>query len=308
VSPFEGAVIAAALAAGPLLFAALGALLTEKVGISFIGIEGAMLVGAAAGYMAAQKSGDPALGLLVGAASGAVFAFVLVGVPVVLFQLDQSAVGFAAWFTGTGLSGVVALSYTGTEGVHNIGKVDVPLLSSIPWIGKALFDQVWPVYVAIALYLGVAWMLARTRHGLNVRAIGLDADSARAAGVSVTRLSLVYVALGGALIGIGGALLSTVIVQDWQTEMTQFRGFIALALVLFVRARPFPLLAATYFFGILLALGDIGQVNGWPITAQFLNMIPYLFALPFLAVRGWQRLRRPTDTSPIERRAAHATT
>jgi general nucleoside transport system permease protein len=287
----EGMLAAAVLAGIPLLYAALGELLSEHVGVINIGIEGVMLVGAAVGFAVAVDSGSLLSGLIASAAAGAVFTLVFLAAPVVHARAPQIVMGFAAWFIGTGLSSELGSSYTSEALPHRMGDLRIPVLADIPLVGEAFFEAPWPVYFGVALALLVAVLLRRTRHGMNMRAIGEDPASAHAAGVPVLRWQTLYVTVGGALMGVGGGMLSLVTIRHWQDQMVAGRGWIALALVIFVAWRPVALIWGAYFFGILLVLGDVGQSQGWGVPPPILDMAPYLLTIAVLIARA-TRTRR----------------
>ncbi|MEA2333043.1 MAG: ral nucleoside transport system permease protein [Thermoleophilaceae bacterium] len=288
---FEGMLASAMLAGIPLAYAALGELLSERVGVINIGIEGVMLVGAAVGFVIAVDSGSTVTGFVASAAAGGLFAGLFVALPIVLARASQIVIGFAAWFIGIGLSAELGASYTSSALPQRMAEIQVPLLRDLPLVGKAFFEQPWPVYLGVAVVLAVAFLLNRTRHGMNLRAIGEDPGSAHAAGVPVVRWQLLYVTVGGALMGLGGGMLSLVTIRHWQDQMVAGGGWIALALVIFVAWRPVSLLWGAYFFGILLVLGDVGQSQGWGIPSPILDMAPYLLTIAVLIARA-TRTRR----------------
>jgi simple sugar transport system permease protein len=158
-------------------------------------------------------------------------------------------------------------------------------------VGPILFDQIWPVYLGAVLAVAVAVMLNRTRHGLNMRAIGEDPAAAHAMGISVRRWQVFYTGICGLLTGFGGAILTVGITLNWRDQVTAGRGWIALALVIFAGWRPFALLWASYVFGGLLILSDLGQIEGWGIPSPFLSMIPYVFTVIVLTARTWRVLQ-----------------
>jgi ABC-type uncharacterized transport system permease subunit len=288
---FEGMLASALLAGIPLVYAALGELLSERVGVINIGIEGVMLVGAAAGFAVALDSGNVVTGFFASGLAGAAFALVFLAGPVVLARAPQIVMGFAAWFIGIGLSSELGSAYTSNALPQRMAEIHVPLLRDLPLIGKAFFEAPWAVYLGVALTLAVAFLLHRTRHGMNLRAIGEDPGSAHAAGVPVVRWQMLYVVAGGALMGLGGGMLSLVTIRHWQDQMVAGGGWIALALVIFVAWRPVSLLWGAYFFGILLVLGDVGQSEGWGVPPPVLDMAPYLLTIAVLIVRA-TRTRR----------------
>ncbi|MBS1886150.1 MAG: ABC transporter permease [Actinobacteria bacterium] len=290
MSTLQASLAAAVVAATPLLYAALGEILNERVGVIDIGLEGIMLMGAVGGFIFAVKSNSAPVALLAGGGAGALFTLIAFTLPAVVMGASQVLVGFALWFLGIGLSAQVGSSYAGLPLQLHIGVVKVPLLHSLPWIGPIFFEQIWPVYLGVAICLAAAFVCARTRHGLNMKAIGDDPASAFAAGVAVKRWQAFYSVLGGFLAGIGGAILSVAVLHHWGDQLTAGRGFIALALVIFAAWRPLSLLWTSYLFGVCLVLSSLGQAQGWSIPSPILSMAPYLFTVLILVLRGWRAL------------------
>ncbi len=284
--------ISAVAAAVPLLYASLGELVNEKAGVMNIGIEGVMMIGAFAGFAVAVNTSSVALGLLAGAGAGAVFSAVMIGLPSVMLGVPQILSGLAAWFVGLGLASQLGNSYVGRPLKVELSQINIPLLDKIPWLGEILFQQTWPVYLAIFLAILVALLLSRTRAGLNLTAVGEDPSAAYAAGVPVRLTQMAYVSLGGALMGVGGAVFSVIIAAGFQGGMTGGRGFVAFALVIFVGWRPLALIGASYLFGIMLILVNVGQSHGWAINSNFLSMAPYALTVIALSVRAALEMRR----------------
>lgn len=283
----EGSLVTAAVTATPLLFAGLGVTMSERVGVPNYGVEGTMLMGGVLGFIAAVQGASLPLALLLGGIGAAFYTLVLFVLPVVFGGADTTIVGFAVWFIGVGLSASVGLDYTGSPLDLSVGRIDVPVLSDLPLFGPSLFDQIWPFYVAIATAVGLALVLRTTRHGISVKAVGADPEAAWAAGVSVTRVRTAWLTCGGFLMGVGGAVLTVAIAANWQSQITSFRGFLAYGLVLLVAARPLSLIWASYLFGALLVLSHVGQIQGWAVPSQLLDMAPYLAVLMILALRGF---------------------
>jgi general nucleoside transport system permease protein len=302
----QASLITAVLAAAPLVYVGLGELLGQRVGLMNVGLEGTMLVGAATGYAVAVDHGL-ALGLAAGAAAGGVFALVAYGVPVLGFGAPQVLAGFAVWFIGLGLSAQLGYSYVQRPVGISPHNVAIPLLARIPFFGKIFFDAPLFVYVGVVLVAATAWLLHWTRHGITIRAIGEDPEAARAGGIAVRRWQAFYVLVGGVLVGLGGSILSVIVVHTWRENVTAGRGFVALALVLFVRQRPLGLLWASYLFGILLILSSVGQEQGWGIPSPFLDMAPYAMTVAILLFRGRSDIRfRSLIRLPL-RPSLHAT-
>jgi simple sugar transport system permease protein len=278
--------IGAVLVALPLLFAALGELLSERVGVMNIGIEGVMSVGAAAAFIVGVKTGDASVALVAGTVVAGVFTLVFFAVPVILLRSSEILVGFAVWFIGLGASAHFGQSYATEPLRAKVATLKIPLLADIPFVGEILFEQPWPYYLGVFAAVAVALLLMRTAHGLNLRGIGEDPAAAYAGGVPVLRWQVLYVTLGGALMGLGGGVISVVVTHHWQSGLIAGRGWIALALVIFVGWRPLGLLWATYLFGILLTLETVGQAEDWPIPAALLAMPPYVATVAILIIRS----------------------
>lgn len=295
-SVLQASLVSAVLAATPLLYAGLGELLSERVGVLNIGIEGIMLIGAAVGYIVAVSSGNNLLALVAGAAAGAGLTLTLFAFPAVVLGTPQVLVGFAVFFIGAGLSDQIGDPYTTRALDSGISSTAIPLLSDIPFIGPIFFRQIWPFYVAVVLILAVAFLFRRSRHGRDMRALGESPGSAYSVGIAVIRWRLFYVTAGGALIGFGGGVLSVAITQTWQQGMTAGRGWVALALVIFAGWRPIGLLWGAYVFGVLLVLSNLGQAQGWGIPSPFLSMAPYVVTVAILILRTWRENRGMVPT------------
>lgn len=289
-----GLLTTAALAGGVLSLAALGEALAERVGVTDLGVEGLMSIGAATAALAALASGSPWVGLLaaicVGAAGAAAFAFAAV-----VMRANQVLCGLATTFLGLGLSATIGHSVAGLPLPVTFTPTPIPLFSSIPVIGPAFFGQnllVFPIYLVLPALLHI--LLFHTRHGLNMRAVGENPAAADAVGVPVQAIRFWYTVVGGAFAGAAGAYLSLAVIPSWSEGMVSGRGWIAVALVIFSGYRPFNAAGAGLLFGLISAIGFLGQARGWPIAAPVLNMLPYLGTLAFiiLPVVLWKRMRR----------------
>lgn len=271
-----GAMAAAMLtAATPLLFAALGELVTERAGVLNLGVEGMMLAGAVAGFAASSAAGgDAVLGSLAAMAAGAGMAL-LFGVLALSLLANQVASGLALTLFGVGLSALAGQGYVG----HPLAKpaaLAVPGLSDLPFIGPALFAHDGLVYLALALVPATHFFLARSRWGLILRAVGENHHAAHALGYSVIKARYAATAYGGALAGLGGAYLSLVYTPMWTENITAGRGWIALALVVFAAWSPWRALLGALLFGGVTIAQLHGQGAGLAVPSQLLAMAPYL--------------------------------
>ena len=179
-------------AATPLLLAAIGELVVERSGVLNLGVEGMMIMGAATGIAIAILTGSSALGVLGAIAAGmalaALFALMTLGLAV-----NQVASGLALTIFGLGLSGVIGAPFVGVQR-DGIDKIDIPILSEIPFVGRVFFEQDPFVYLSFMLVGGVWWFLTRTKSGLILRACGENHGSAHALGYPVLKiLSLIHI-------------------------------------------------------------------------------------------------------------------
>lgn len=272
--------------ATPLALAALGETISERGGVLNLGIEGSMLAGALGAAIGAIEGG-PLAGVALGAASGMVASLVL-ALAAVVGRADQIISGTAVTLGAIGLTGMIAQQAFGTAGaalsVPTLPPVAIPGLAGIPIIGPVLFEQSLLSYLTAVLAAVVAWLLFRTRFGLELRASGEAPASAAASGVRVTLVRSLGVVIGGALAGLGGASLVLAQVGTFTERMTAGRGFIAIAIVVLGRWHPLGAVLAALLFGAATALQFLFQASGTTIVPyQVLLALPYLLALAVLA-------------------------
>jgi general nucleoside transport system permease protein len=260
----------------PILLAAVGGLVCERSGIVNIALEGQMLVGAFAGVAATYWTDSTAVGCV-----SAVLAGLLVGALHGWFAItlgaDQIVAGTAWNLLALGGTSALIVTIWGAPGasarVPTLGTIELPGLPDL-----TILD--WTAFLVVA----AVWVvLYRTPLGLRVRACGEDPHVALAAGVAVERIRFASVMWSGALAGLGGAYLSLAQVGLFNRAMTQGRGFIALAAVIFAKWRPVPLLAVCLLFGIADATQFRLQATGSDIPPELLIALPYVVALAALA-------------------------
>ena len=240
--------IASTLNAGTVLaIAALGLLVNEKAGVVNLGAEGMMLCAAIAGFAAVVHTGNDWLGFAAGMGAGALLAAVF-GALVIWLGTNQYATGLALSLFGVGFSAFAGIGYV-QEKLPERAQHALPWLADIPLLGQALFRQHPLVYFAMALCLGLIWLLYRTRTGLVLRAVGESPESAHALGYPVRRIRLAAVVAGGALCGLAGAYISVIYTPLWVEGMVAGKGWIALALTTFATWRPARVLLGAYLFG-----------------------------------------------------------
>jgi ABC-type uncharacterized transport system permease subunit len=277
----EGILLTIITAATPLLFAALGELVTERSGVLNLGVEGMMAMGAVIGFAVAHTTGSFGLGIIGAIVAGMAMA-ALFGVVTLVFVANQVASGLALTLFGLGLSGLIGDAFVGVPGA-GLARVSIPFLSDIPVLG--LLFRLDPLsYLAIAITIGVSAFLFRTRGGLILRAVGDSHASAHALGYSVVRVRFMAVLFGGACSGLAGAYLSLVYTPQWTQAMTAGRGWIALALVVFATWLPRRVLIGALLFGGVSILQLHAQALGVGVPSQFLSALPYLTTIIVLVI------------------------
>jgi simple sugar transport system permease protein len=217
---------------------------------------------------------------------------------VIWLNTNQYATGLALSLFGAGFSAFVGVQYVGKK-LAERASTDIPVLADIPLLGPALFRQHAMVYVAIALTVGIAWFLYRSRTGLVLRAVGESPESAHSLGYGVRWIRLAAVLVGGALCGIAGAFLSVVYAPLWVEGLVAGRGWIALALTTFATWRPARVLLGAYLFGGVTMLQFHLQSAGVHIASQLLSMLPYIATIVVLAIISrnptWIRINMPAS-------------
>lgn len=276
-------------AATPLLFAALGELVTEKSGVLNLGVEGMMLAGAVIGFVVAASTGSATLGIIAAAGAGAAISLVFGALTLGLFA-NQVATGLALTLFGVGLSALIGRSFVGFA-LAPLPKLDIPGLSDLPVVGPLLFAHDALTYLALLMVAVVHYFLFHTRAGLVLRAVGESHDAAHAVGYPVIRIRLCAVMFGGAMAGLGGVYLSLVYTPMWVENMTAGRGWIALALVMFATWRPLNVLVGAYLFGGVTIVQLYAQGLGIAVPSQFMSMLPYLATILVLVLISRDKVR-----------------
>ncbi len=272
--------LASCVVAGvPLLFATVGELITQKAGNTNLGVEGMMLMGAVMAYVASVGTMNPYLTVLSAALAGAAGALIY-GVLTISLRANQIVTGLTLTIFGTGFAKFVGQPYLGkavpAEVTQFFVKRPLPLLSEIPFVGPIFFRQDIFVYLSYILCILAAIYMYKTRIGVNLKAVGENTAAADASGINVTLYKYVHVLLGGAFSGLGGAYLSIVRIPLWQEDVVNGRGWIAVALVIFVAWNPIKAFFGAILFGGLSIMGMRLQVMGVGISQYLFDMIPYL--------------------------------
>jgi len=284
-----------------VLYAAEGELISERSGVINLGMEGCMLTGALAAFATASATGSLLLGVLAAAGGGALLALVH-AVVVITCRANQLASGLAVSFLGLGLTSWLGAPYV-SQSISPLNRVNIPVLSAVPFAGPVLFQHDVLTYMGLALGPLIWLFLYRTRAGLILRATGEDGAVAFAYGHSPTLVRYLAVVFGGMLAALGGAQLVLAYTLNWVENITVGRGFVAVALVIFAGWEPLRATVGAFVFGGSLALQLRLQARGVDVSPFLLNMAPYVLTLAILVVASRGRARRP----PGEIRAVFGT-
>ncbi|SFV01820.1 ABC transporter permease [Alicyclobacillus macrosporangiidus] len=263
----------------PLALPAIGGTFSERAGVVNIAMEGIMLMGAFFGVAFSYWTGSAWLGLVFGVLMGGLLAAVFAWAAIRL-AADQVVLGMAVNIFASGLTAFLLNTLFGYEGT----PPDTPPLPfvSLPWLGPVFSHQSVLLYVMFAIVALSHWFLFHTRIGLRIRAVGENPLAADTAGLNVWRLRYAGVIVGGMLSALGGVYLSIGILNSFDVGMTNGRGFIALAAMIFGKWTPVGSFLASLLFGFSTALGIALQGQG--VSPDLLSMIPYV--LTILALTG----------------------
>jgi len=297
-------------AAPPYLFASLGEVFVQRSGVLNLGVEGMMLMGAFSAIFVVSSKGlglDPVVGLLVALAVGGLMGLAMAVVSVT-FQAEQGISGIGFSLFGLGLSSLLfkvlaggVITAEGFKAIHIQG------LSELPVIGKILFQQNILVYLAFALVPISVWVLNKTTWGLQIRAVGQNPAAADTMGVNVVRVRYSTLILGGMMAGLAGASLSIALTPVFQENMTEGRGYIAVALVYFGAWSPWRVMWGALLFSIANNLQIWAQIlnlqiGGTPIPPNLLIMAPYVLTIAVLIFARQRRRVEPAAlTKPFQR-------
>jgi simple sugar transport system permease protein len=288
------ALIAATLRyATPLIFGALGGIVSERSGVVNVGLEGMMLMGAFFGIFGADLLDSWFLGLLVGMAAGGALALVHAYFSIAL-RADQIVSGIALNFLALGITGYIFLDHYGDQGtpdnIPRVPDISIPGVKNLSFFGDAIGHANTLTWVALILVVALTVFLFRTPRGLRLRSVGEHPRAAETVGISVPRTRYMAVVLSGMFAALGGAYLSIGFVGSFNQGMTAGRGFIALAAVIFGKWHPAGALGAALLFGFSTALAQRLPAFS-PSTAVLFQALPYVLTL--IAVAGVIGRSRP---------------
>jgi len=299
IDMFDTATIASIMAgASALLFATMGETISEKAGVINLSVDGSMMLAALAGFVVAFQTDIVWLGFPAAAAVGVAVALIIAFANIKL-SLNQVAVGFVLFALCTELSRFLGNSYVGRPPVA-VPAWGIPGLKSIPFLGPVLFDHNIVVYLSYLTVAAAYLFIYRTRLGLELQGIGERPEAAHARGIPVNKLRYLYTALGGALIGIGGAAFTLDVKVGWSDRPTRNFGWIVLAIVIFGGWHPLRAAFGVLLFGALQAFA-LNLQPYYPSLAQVMASIPFPAMILALVFVNWKRLLKWLDRYPFLR-------
>jgi ABC-type uncharacterized transport system permease subunit len=260
----------------PLLLGTLGEIYAERSGVLNLGVEGMMIMGAYSAFTTAYITGNPWLGILMGAVVGGVFSLIHAFTSVTL-KANQVVSGLSLTMLGLGLSGVLGRGWEGKPLPVSLPKIIFSSLSKIPFLGAILFEgQNLIVYLTILAVPLLWYVLYRTRIGITIRSVGENPATADSLGINVGRVRYMCVFLGGVLAGVAGGYLSVAYRPAWTEGMTAGTGWIVIALTIFAFWNPAYGLLGAYLFAALYHLSY--RLQPW-VSPELLKAMPYAFAI-----------------------------
>jgi simple sugar transport system permease protein len=272
--------------AGPVIFGVIGETITERAGIMNLSLNGSLILTAMVGFAIATITGSFLAGFLAAALVGALVALLIAFMSIGLKQ-SQVAVGYVLAIATKSLAYFLGSPYVGKP-VILLPELDIPLLSKIPFIGPILFQQTLLTYLSYLLIFVCYFWLFKTHQGLILQGIGERPSAAYVRGANVNRLRYIYTGIGGALVGVGGALYS-LSVKTWNGQLSGFDGigWIILAITIFGSWHPVKGALGCYLFVLLQYLGIVLQPLMPNVNSRIFQVAPFplmILALLFVNI------------------------
>ena len=282
----------------PLIFGALGGVISERAGVVNIAIEAQLLSGAFSGALVASMTGNTYVGLLAAMISGMLVSFLLAAFAI-KYLVEQVIVGVVLNVLVVGLTGFFYSTMMSSNPELNqpdrLPSVAIPVLSKIPVIGPTLFNQTIIVYAMYVAVIVITWAMFNSTWGLRLRSLGEHPLAADTVGIKVGVWRFWNVSLAGAIAGLGGAYFTLDQTGQFTKEMTGGLGYIALAAVIFGKWHPLKATFAALLFGFARALQQTLSAAGSAVPSEVLLMLPYIITI--LAVTGFIGLSRAPAAS-----------
>jgi ABC-type uncharacterized transport system permease subunit len=273
--------------AGPYMLAALGLMITERAGVLSLGAEGFMLVGALSSVAACLSLGCGAPAALLVALVVTAIASILFAIFATFLRINQVIAGLTTVFFFQGMTDMVGtLGDWNNHAIAGLDRLPLGPLARLPVLGPIFFNQDFVIYLTVAIVAAIHFFMSRSMFGLRLRAVGDSPETADAAGVSVVGYRFCAVVAGTAIVGLAGAYLALADVKVWTPGLTHGRGWIAVALVIFGRWRPWRAFFGALLFGGIEALIPQIAAAGFHVPQYFMLMTPYIATLAVMVRTG----------------------
>lgn len=279
----------------PILLAALASVISERVGVGNITMEGTMLISAFTGVVVSAYSGSAWLGFLAGVLAGALSGYVLAYI-IFKLQVDDILAGIAVNLLGSGGTVFFLFALTGVRGISTslsskvMPSVDIPLIKDIPVLGEIVSGHNIITYLSFLAVFVIWYLLFRTPLGLRIRSVGENPDAAKSVGVNVYKTKSIALTIAGVLSGMGGVYMSMGYVSWFAKDLTAGRGWIGIAAAAMSGQHPVGAAVASIFFGVADATANTLQTINLP--SQLVLMIPYVVTLLAMCVYAYYRLQK----------------
>ena len=263
----------------PILCAALACMVFRKGGVDGIATEGIMLICALVGTLGSFFFQSAFLGVMTAVFFGVMMSFVY-GYITIILKANQILAGIALNIFAGGIT-IFGIYYaTGQKGSTAglagpvVPSVSLPVIDSIPYLGRVLSNHNLLTYIAILLVLILYFFLYRTPTGLRIRTVGENPEAAKSVGISILKYKYITLSIAGSMAGLGGAFMTLGYVSFFTRDMIAGRGFIGMAAESMGRGSPIGVLLSSVFFSVFDALGIQLQIIDVP--PQLLHLLPYL--------------------------------
>jgi simple sugar transport system permease protein len=283
----------------PLIFGGMAGIMSERVGVVNIAIEGQLLTGAFVSAIVGSMTKNLYVGLIAAMIAAALLSTVLASLAI-KYLVEQIIIGVLLNVLVIGVTNFLYSAWVDDDSINlnfpgTFEKLPIPLLSEIPVLGQVLFNNRITVYLMFILVPLLWYVLFRTKLGLRARAVGEHPLAADTVGINVARTRFWWVTIGGAVAGLGGAALTIGNVGSFGREMSAGLGFIALAVVILGRWQPIYVTLGALLFGFTIILKVWANQVSPGIPVDFITMVPYLVTL--VAVAGFAGRVKPPAAS-----------
>ena len=288
----------------PLIFGALGGVISERAGVVNIGIEGMMVIGAFTGATVGYFTGNPWLGFLVAGLSGSLISLLL-AIAAINFKADQTIVGMAINLIGPGLALFLCkITFNGATMSRTVTNKLPKFLDGSSFPKDSLLSNLnvdMTAFIALILTAIIWFIFYKTKWGLRVRSVGEHPAAADTLGVNVSLTRYICVLLSGMLAGFGGASMTLAVVSQFAPTVISGQGFIALAAVIFGKWTPFGAYGACMLFGFAQALVVMLGGGNTILPSELLAMIPYILTIIVLILFVGRSVAPKADGVPYEK-------